>query len=464
MSASEDARRAITTPGRVHFVGIAGTGMSGLAAYRALSGQPTSGSDREFDRRAEPELRASLEELGIEITPQDGSGARGADVVVTSTAVEADIPDLATARAAGRPLVKRSNLLAAHLDGPRSVAIAGTSGKSTTTALTFTALEAAGAAPALLTGAGLAAVRRRSGPGNAWVSEGPLVAEADESDGSLIEHHPAFGVLLNVHRDHMEADKVVAQLATFRDQCRDGFAASTDASLGDLGTGGLRFGTGPDADLRATDITPDGYGTRARVDGHAFRLPLPGLHNLENALAALAVVRLQGLDVKAAMAGLETFEGLDRRFQRLGTARGITVVDDYAHNPEKLAAVLRTAQEIAPRVHLFWQPHGFGPLRFLGPHIAREMAALLRRDDSFTLPPVYFAGGTTDRSVDSELIVEDPVLRSCRVLRVAHRDDWVSHLRRVAQEGDLALITGARDPSLGAFARSVLEGLGQNPG
>ncbi|HBE89192.1 MAG TPA: UDP-N-acetylmuramate--alanine ligase, partial [Elusimicrobia bacterium] len=216
--------------GVYHFTGIGGFGMSALAQMRALAGLPATGSDRDFDAGRNPETRAALEALGIRIFPQDGSGVTAAPAkVVASTAVESSNPDLARAAELGVPVIHRSELLAEHVNFSRAVAVAGTSGKSTVAAMIFEILDFAGLKPSIITGGALLSLKAKGLLGNAFAGgSGPLVVEADESDGTVARYRPALGVLLNITRDHKEVDELRGIFSAFAANCGEMIASADD--------------------------------------------------------------------------------------------------------------------------------------------------------------------------------------------------------------------------------------------
>jgi len=446
------------TPGRFHFVGIAGSGMSALAQFLARKGAPVSGSDRSFDRGLFPESRAQLEALGITLHPQDGSGVEGAGTVVLSTAIEPSIPDVAEAQRLGVTLLHRSEVLAALVATHRSIAITGTSGKSTTVAMVFEILKGLGQDPGLITGGDLRALQAEGHWGNAWAGESDLlVLEADESDGSVVRYQPALGVVLNLQKDHKAEDEVLEMFRTFRLNCREHLVVAASPDLADLHPGAITFGPGSSWTLEAFEDTE--AGSRFQVRGVAFELPVPGRHNAENALAALATCAALGLSLEAMVAPLARFQGVARRFQEVGTARGITVVDDFGHNPAKVAASLATAASRSRRVLAVFQPHGYGPLRFLRTEFVRAFAASLRPQDRLLFLPVFYAGGTVNPTPTSEEVVCDLVRLGSPAEAVADRAALVARIAAEAREGDLVIVMGARDPSLSALCREILAGL-----
>jgi len=445
--------------GRLHFAGVGGSGMSALAQYVVLRGGSASGSDRSFDQGGNGAGRALLEKLGVDLRPQDGSGVAGAGAVVYSTAVEAEVPDFAEARRLGVPLVHRSELLAHFVAGSRTLAISGTSGKSTTVAMAFELLRGAGLDPSVITGGELIALQRQGLWGNAWAGRSDLlVIEADESDGSLVRYEPAVGVVLNLQRDHKEMDEVAAMFATFKARTREAFVVGDGPALAAFASGATVFGFGP-CGVRAEDVVLAPGGSTFRVGKTRFTLPVPGRHNVENALAAIAGCLALGAPLAGMAASLAGFLGVARRFQRLGVRRGVEVVDDFGHNPAKIAASIRAAHLRAGRVLAVFQPHGYGPLRFLRADFVETFATELGPLDRLWLLEVFYAGGTAIRDISSADVVADLKGRGVQARFAPGREALVAELAAAAGPGDLVLVMGARDPSLTAFAQAILAAL-----
>jgi UDP-N-acetylmuramate--alanine ligase len=444
--------------GRLHFAGLAGSGMSALAQFVAMKGGRASGSDRAFDRGQQAEARARLEALGITVHPQDGTGLEGdCAALVVSTAVEDTVPDVAAAKRLGVPLLHRSELLAHLVAGHRTLAVTGTSGKSTTTAMVFEVLRGAGLDPSVITGGDLRALQAEGLWGNAWVgSSDLLVIEADESDGTVVRYHPAVGVVLNLQKDHKEEAVVLEMFRAFQGNVREVLVVGEAENLADLRPAAV-FGFGDRADLRATDVALESEGSRFLVEGVPFQLAVPGRHNVENALAALAVAKVLKVPFASCVEPLRQFQGVGRRFQVLGTRRGVTVVDDFGHNPAKIAASLATARLRADRVLAVFQPHGYGPLRFLRADLAEMFAAELRPQDRLWLLEAHYAGGTVTRDVSSADLAADLKALGSPATFLPSRDALVSQIVAEARPGDLVLVMGARDPSLTGLARAILE-------
>ena len=449
--------------GRLHFAGVAGSGMSALAQFVAMKGGRCSGSDRSFDRGQRPEARAQLEALGVAIHAQDGSGLEGdCAALVVSTAVEEEVPDVAEARRLGVPVLHRSELLAHLVAKYRTVAVTGTSGKSTTVAMVFEILRGAGRDPSIITGGELVALQREGRWGNAWAGASDLlVVEADESDGSVVRYHPALGVILNLQRDHKEMGAVAEMFRPFRDQVREGLITGEAENLREFAAGNTVFGFEPGADIRAEHLRLEAGSSTFSVQGVAFRLPVPGRHNVENAVAAIASCSALGVPLLAMVAPLAAFQGVARRFQVLGTSGGVTVVDDFGHNPAKVAASIQTAHlrvaDTGGRVLAVFQPHGFGPLKFLRTDFVEAFVRELAPSDRLWFLEVFYAGGTASRDISSAEVIADIAARGVAAELAPTREWLVERLAREAKPGDLILVMGARDPSLTDLARAILQ-------
>jgi UDP-N-acetylmuramate--L-alanine ligase len=453
--------RAIPDPksaGRFHYAGLGGSGMSAIAQFQAMTGGRVSGSDRAFDHGERGGLRAQLEALGIDVLPQDGSGVGGdCAALVVSTAVEEQVPDFAAAKAKGVPIIHRSEMLAHFVAQHRSIAVTGTSGKSTVTGMIFEILRGAGRDPSVISGGDLPVLQAKGLPGNAYAgSSDLLVVEADESDGSLVRYSPAIGVILNLQRDHKEMAEVAAMFATLRARTRETMVVSDAENLDPFAGGALRFGVSPRADVRGEDIELGAASSRFRVEDTAFELPVPGAHNVANALAAIAAAHTVGVPLREMAAPLSQFMGIGRRFQTVGSVRGIEVVDDFAHNAEKIAAAIRTAKLRADRVLAVYQPHGYGPTRFLRQDFVRTFASQLAGEDRLWMLEVFYAGGTATRDFSAADIVAEIKDRGASAEFAPSRKWLVDRIAAEARGGDLVLVMGARDPTLTDLAREIL--------
>jgi UDP-N-acetylmuramate--alanine ligase len=450
---------------RYHFSGIAGQGMNPLARLMRAWGHDVQGSDRAFDQGKQGDLATTLTSLGIRLVPQDGHGiAAGLDRFVYSTAVEAETPEVCAARALAIERVPRPALLAEVVNsGAPGVAVAGTSGKSTVTGMLGWILREAGWPVTVLGGAALVG-EGVSGCFAAGPAHGPVVAEACESDGTLVGYRPSIGVILNVSRDHDELDALRRQFATFAGQCSTLLvnAGSADARAIGAELGARTFGRSDDADftLEVVSTGPDrarGTLRGARV-ALALDVPQPGTHNLENAAAAAAVALTMGVAPAVIERAIRTFPGVARRFEIVGTtASSIRVVDDYAHNADKIRAAITTAQT-AGRVVAVFQPHGFGPARFLRPELATLLPRVLRAGDRFCYAEIFYAGGTVAKDLSSRDLAADlPVELGAGYAN--NHAAVVAWVQREAKPGDTVLLMGARDPDLPALACAVFAAL-----
>ncbi|WP_310534563.1 glutamate ligase domain-containing protein [Novosphingobium sp.] len=456
------------------FCGIGGSGMLPLALILKGHGAQIAGSDRSRDQGRTPEKFAWLESLGFTLLPQDGSGVTSAaQTLVASAAVEATVPEMVRARELGCPRMSRAELLAALFNAaPCGIALAGTSGKSTVTGMTGWILDQAGRDPTIMNGA---VMKNFVSPGAPFASArvghgGVFVSEVDESDGSIALYTPQIAVLLNVSLDHKSMEELRELFGNFLGAAQVGAVNIDDAESAALAgrakalvtfavnAPGAMIGVEPGS----VQERPTSLSARVvdRRDGsaHPLDLQVPGRHNLANALAAIAAASAAGVPVRESVAALSTFAGLARRFDIVGTSpSGVTVIDDFGHNPEKCAATLSALKAHPGRVIAFFQPHGYGPLRQMGHELAEVFARLLGPEDVTILcDPVYF-GGTVDRSEGSERIVNLIAAGGGSAEYIPAREDCGKRMIALARPGDRIVIMGARDDTLSAFARSILE-------
>ncbi|HNT96771.1 MAG TPA: Mur ligase domain-containing protein [Elusimicrobiales bacterium] len=451
--------------GVFHFAGIGGFGMSALAQTRAMAGLPATGSDRDFDAGRNPETRAALEKLGIRIFPQDGSGVKGAAKVVASTAVENSNPDLARAAELGVPVLHRSELLAEHVNSSRAVAVAGTSGKSTVAAMIFEILDFAGLKPSIITGGALLSLKERGLLGNAFAGPSDLlVIEADESDGTVARYRPALGVLLNITRDHKEVEELRGIFSAFAANCGRFLACADDPEASVISPAAGFFGRSA-AEPVFSDPRPGLFESRFRLGGVEFSVPAPGDYSIDNAVAAAAACSRLGVDLKTCASALARFKGVARRFNVLGRAGGVTVIDDFAHNPAKIAAVLSALRlRKGGRVLALFQPHGFTPARLMRRELPGVLSASLSPGDEVFFPDIYYAGGTVARDISSADLAADAAAAGLKARHLPDRGRIAAEVVAAARPGDIVIVMGARDPGLPALARDILAELSGRAG
>jgi UDP-N-acetylmuramate--alanine ligase len=456
------------------FCGIGGSGMLPLAMIVQARGGRIEGSDRSRDQGRTPEKFAWLEAHGVTLHPQDGSGVTRPDQTVVATgAIEDTVPDIGAARRAGARIVTRPELLSLLFNAaPVSIGVAGTSGKSTITGMIAWILHQAGRAPTVMNGAVMKNFADADHPfASALIGGADLfVSEVDESDGSIARYDPTVAVVSNISLDHKSMEELRDLFGGFT-----GRAAKAVLNLDNVETQALAqslpadrvitFALGEEsATLNAHDLEPLPTGMRftlTELGGAPVPavLNVPGAHNVANALAALGAVRAIGVPLVEAVAALETFAGIRRRMEVVGTAAGVTVIDDFAHNPDKIAATLKTLHAFDGRLLILFQPHGFGPLRLMKAEFIDGFAGLMREDDVLLMPePVYF-GGTTDRSVGSEDIAAGVRAAGRAAEALATREACGDRLVELARPGDRIIVMGARDDTLSVFAASLLDRL-----
>jgi UDP-N-acetylmuramate--alanine ligase len=458
---------------KYHFCGIGGSGMLPLAAIVRASGALVSGSDRALDAgRLAPKFDY-LKSLGITLAPQDGSGLTQDATLVTSAAVEDTIPDVVRARELHLAHFTRPQLLCQLMNAAaQSIAVGGTSGKSTVTGMIGWILHATQRRPTVMNGAVMKNFVSPQAPfASALVGDPALfVGEVDESDGSIALYRPTVAVLTNVSLDHHSMDALRTLFGGFLT-----VAGRAVVNLDD-----------PEARMLADEVPPErvlGYGfdspaaafagrnLELLADGvaftvdhggtqHSVRLGVPGRHNASNALAALAAATAIGLPLAEAVAALARFAGLRRRLETVGTAGGVTVIDDFAHNPDKIAATLATLTAQPGRLLIMFQPHGFGPLAKMGEELAETFATGLREDDRLFLPDPVYQGGTVDRSRGSDWLAEAVRAAGGQSTHIAERPAIAEMLLDSARSGDRIIIMGARDDTLSEYAADLVTRLG----
>lgn len=443
--------------------------MSALAQVSHRRGAVVSGSDRSHDRGIDAEFFAQLASQGISLYPQDGSGITSAlDEVIISAAVEDDNPDLQKARALRLPITLRSHFLARLFNSCRGIAVAGSSGKSTITAMAAQIMEAGHLDPTVINGAVIRGYERFGGPGNVRVGSSEYVlVETDESDSSLVHFHPEVGILANISKDHKPLPELSEIFYCFLKNVKGQAIVNIDCPhVQELysrfpSDNVVSFGIKHPGHLHPADIVMGEHGSTFTVHGTIFRLPVPGVHNISNALAAIALGTTLGLSLKIMSAALQQFRGVARRLELIGTERGIKVFDDYAHNPAKIAAALETLKAIGKRVILIYQPHGYGPTRFLKDELTETFNRSLTSDDVLILLDIYYAGGTVDPSITSAELLEGVHIPQAE--GGSDRERIVKRVRKIATTGDVIVVMGARDSTLSDLARSLVESLGKEP-
>ena len=445
------------------FVGVAGAGMSAIAQYLQGIGMRVSGSDRFFNENKALDIKEKLETLGIQCFKQGDNAVNATtDLIVVSTAIEDTVPEVRQAKEMGIPIIKRSELLALIAATKKTIAIGGTSGKSTTAGMLYHILEENQLAPSVITGAGLINLIQKGKIGNATVGKGEwLVIEADESDGSIVQYQPEIGVLLNIEKDHKELNELKEIFKTFQ-QNSSRFIVNVSnteaASLSvnnetDFGVNCQNLAVG----FNAENFIQDGFYITFTVDEVPFKLNIIGEHNMENAVAATAAAFQCGVSIQQSAKALATYKGIYRRSQILGEKNGVWVIDDFAHNPAKCAAAIRSCQPMGKRVVAWFQPHGYTPTKFLRNEFVQEISEALRPDDEIWMSEIFYAGGTATKDISANDLIEDIAATGKKAFFVTDRNSLLPSVKNKLQTGDVLLLMGARDPSLEQFAKNLFK-------
>lgn len=414
--------------------------MSALAKVVLSKGAIVYGSDRNYDAGRFPDHYEKLERAGVRMVPQDGSGvANDVDVLVVSSAVEPSIPDVKAAQDAGLPIIKRAELLAAICNTSPSITVGGTNGKSTVTGMIGWMLSECGENPTIINGGGMLNFDRD----NAVIGTGSrIVVETDESDGTITQFKADIAVLTNIAEDHKDMAELLDIFKTYLSQSRHQVLNLDCPHVAELAK------DFPDAVTYSMEHIPDG-----------LHLIVPGRHNISNALAALAVARVIGLDQGEAMAILGSFRGITSRLEVIGRKNGITVIDDFGHNPDKITAGLKTLKEHDGRLILMYQPHGFKPTRQHKDDLIRIFSNYLSDEDILYMPEILYFGGTVDRDISSADIISPVAAQGKHAFYYETKQEIEEDILKNVREGDIVCIMGARDDSLREMARRLLQRL-----
>lgn len=441
----------------IFFIGIAGDGMSAIAQYLKGAGKTVSGSDRQFSEGAKIPSQIQLENEGIVCFPQDTSGITDSiDLVVVSTAIEPTVPEYKKALEMNIPVIMRSDLLAAISQTKKTIAVAGTSGKSTVTAMIWHILEQNGTNPSLITGAGLIDIQKTGKRGNAVYGTGEyLVIEADESDGSLIKYKPEIGLILNIDKDHKELDELNDLFQQFAKQSNHLIVNQSQSRTKELSQDSINDFGYKECGFIIYQFKKDGFSIDFRINNADFYLDHPGKHSAENAAAAAAAASLCGIDLIDSSKALKNYSGIYRRHQIIAKNMGITIIDDYAHNPAKLAASIRSCQLENRRLLVWFQPHGFKPTKFLKDEFIQKISESLRKNDHIYMSEIYYAGGTVSKDISAGDLIDGIRSKAKNAYYIPNRTDMFSVLKSIVKNGDVILLTGARDPSLSEFAQDL---------
>ena len=452
---------------KVGFCGISGSGMSSLAQILKLSDFEVCGSDRNFDLGRDLGTKEKMQKMGIKIYPQDGSWIDSEfKWLCVSTAVENTIPDVKAAQEKNIKIITRPQLLADTFHSySYGIAVGGTSGKTTTTAMIGYILDKAGSKPCMINGGLLRDYEGESAIPNIIYNQGDIcVVEADESNGSIDLYNPYLALITNISADHKTLDELSLLFQNFANRAKKSVIINDDYELCcnlKIDKPVITFSTqNPKADFYASNITPLAHGTQYDFDGKTYTLKLIGEFNVANALAAIATCSQMGLDKHKAAEILQGFHGTKRRLEVIGQKNNITIIDDFAHNPDKVKASITALRKYKGRLIVMFQPHGFAPMRSLGKEIMHEFVSNMNSDDILIMPEIFFVGGTVAKDISSQNLIDYAVEQGKNnAFFVPDKSAALEKILHLAQSGDRIVIMGARDNSLTDFCRQILEKL-----
>ena len=442
---------------RIHFIGIGGTGMSGIAKILMNMGYTVSGSDLKVS-----EALIRLQDAGAQVfIGHHVSNVEGADTVVVSSAIPKSNPEYVKAIESNIPVVHRADMLSLLMSPKKGIAVSGAHGKTTTTSMISLIMEKNGFDPTVIIGGELNDIG-----GNATLGKGEyLVAEADESDGSFMKLNPYIAVITNIENDHMDyykdMDTMKKAFKTFAGNVKkDGFIILGNDNkyiremIKDIDKEYYTFGMDYPSDFMPKNIRMDGLITRFDIYFREkllgeMQLNVPGLHNIFNATAAVAVGNRIGISVEGMIEAIKTFQGVQRRFQVIGDVGGIKVIDDYAHHPTEIRATLRAARSCNPRkIYAIFQPHRYTRTQLL----AKEFGTAFVDADEVIITSIYSAGEKTINGVSSALIIDSVQKNGKKVVFIEKKEDIADYIVNEVIPGDYILTIGAGDISDTAYS------------
>lgn len=453
---------------KIFFSGIAGSGMSAIAGFMADKGHAVVGSDRAFDINSFHPLRKTFQSRGITIVSQDGNGIdRSFDFAVFSTAVEPDRPEFVKARALKIPVKTRPEYLSEITASFKTIAVSGTSGKSTTSGMLAFLMNRLGLKPNLIGGGRVKQFKSPLNPGNYLADNSDcLIIEACESDGTIVNYRPWHSIILNLSLDHHTVDKTAEMFKTLVENTSGKIILNADdKNLADkiISKDAITFSLHNPSHYKADDIVYRQLTTDFSLRGTKFSLSLPGKYNLYNAVSCIALLLEIGISPAAVTDILREFNGIDRRFDiYLNDSRGPAyrtgkfVVDDYAHNPHKISFLMETVRKLRERVCYIFQPHGFGPTRLMKNEYIEAFIKNLRNTDHLVLLPIFYAGGTACRDISSYDLA-DGIKAGGKSAEVVERR--VDIFKTVFPEYKSYVIFGARDETLADLAKEIADAI-----
>ncbi|MCK5287100.1 MAG: hypothetical protein KAJ59_04735 [Thermodesulfovibrionia bacterium] len=442
-------------PLKIFFSGIGGSGVSAIAGFMADRGHIIVGSDRAFDKDPRHSLKKVLQSKGIRIVPQDGGAIDGSfDYAVFSTAVEPDRPDVIQARTLGIPVKTRPEYLAEITASFHTIAVSGTSGKSTASGMLAFLMKRLGLNPNFIGGGRVKQFKTSSNPGNSLTgSSDYFVIEACESDGSIVNYRPDHSIILNLGLDHHTIEKTAQMFETLMNNTMNKIIVNADDENLKKITNrkAITFSIHNQSDYMADEVVYRPFSIDFLLCKTRFSLSLPGQYNLSNALSCIALLSEMGIPLSTIAGILPKFQGIDRRFEIHLNKGERLVIDDYAHNPYKISSLMQTVKQLREHVCYIFQPHGFEPTRFMKKEYIHAFTKNLRDSDHLILLPIFYAGGTASKDISSHDLAYGIRAGGKSVEVVEDREDILkrSHVHKTY------IIFGARDETLSDLARQI---------
>jgi UDP-N-acetylmuramate--alanine ligase len=449
----------VNKPLKIFFSGIAGSGMSAIACFMADKGHAVTGSDRSLDNNLSHPLYKNFVAKGITIVPQDGKGIdRSFDFVVFSTAVEHDMPEFIRATSTGIPVKTRPVYLAEISADFRTIAVAGTSGKSTTAGMLAFLMNRLELKPNFIGGGRVKQFKTETEPGNSLTGDSDiLIIEACESDGTITKYEPEHLILLNLQFDHHSIETTAELFKNILSRTKDLIVINADdrnlekIMKKDIVT----FSINSPSKFRAMDISLKPFSTDFSLNGIHFSLSLPGKYNLYNTLSCIAMLSELGIPLESIAGIIHDFAGIERRFDLHLNNGKYLVIDDYAHNPHKISSLMTAMKNVRKGICYIFQPHGYGPTRMMKTEYIDAFAQNLDDSDHLVLLPIFYAGGTARKDISSHDLADgirdkgksvQVIEERAKILEILHR--W-----------DTYVIFGARDETLSDFAGAIADAL-----
>ena len=444
-------------PLKIFFSGIGGSGVSAIACFMSDKGHTVVGSDRAFDRARDHPVSRAFKSKGICLVPQDGNGIdRSFDFAVFSTAVEPDQPELVKAKTLGVPVKTRPEYLAEIVRGYKTIAVAGTSGKSTTSGMLAFLMQRLGLRPNFIGGGRVKQFRTETNPGNSITGDSQhLVIEACESDGTLVNYKPEHSIILNLDLDHHSIEKTAGMFETLLDNTSNlSILNADDDNLKKLRLDrGITFSIDSVSDYRAEDVVYKTLRTEFSLKGIKFSLSVPGKYNLYNAVSCITFLSQTGTALKDIACVLHEFKGIERRFDIHLNDCKRSVIDDYAHNPHKIAALMQTTKDLSGSICYIFQPHGFAPTRMMKNEYIRAFSENLRATDHLILLPIFYAGGSVSKDISSHDLEKGISAKGGSAQVVSKREAILEY----ADRWESFVVMGARDETLSDLARDIAQ-------